>query len=207
MRRILAEPWKSNIKNPLTDAILCAQFHFSQGSVFALLSRARAFFHPTSLLDVVICAGAAFASSVLSRHFSGRAVVPLAFLLVLVGVALIAGRIAGLAAAMVASFIFAAYLFEPYGSLFIRSGVEQIELFCFTLAAAGVLAFFPGREGLPLAGSGHIRRSASPEEGTPHFCSTCGIPCATNPEPRQRIPQQRDRPRPYIARKMLALPT
>lgn len=134
-----------------------------------MLSRARAFFHPKSLLAIVICAGAAFASSVLSRHFSGRAVVPLAFLLVLVGVALIAGRIAGLAAAMVASFIFAAYLFEPYGSLFIRNGVEQIELLCFALAAAGVLAFFPGRESLPMAGSGRIRRSASPEEGAPRI--------------------------------------
>ena len=65
------------------------------------------------------------------------------FLLALASVVLKAGRMAGLTVAIVVSFIFEVYLFEPYGSLAIRSAVDQIELSCFAAAAIGVVHFAP----------------------------------------------------------------
>jgi K+-sensing histidine kinase KdpD len=96
----------------------------------------------------MLCAGMAFALSMLSRDYAVRAAVPLTFLLTLVPVSLIAGRMTSVVVALVTSFIFAAYLFKPYGSLAISSVVERIELVCFGLAAIGVAYFSPGPEGL-----------------------------------------------------------
>jgi hypothetical protein len=73
-----------------------------------------------------------------------KAAVPVAFLLALAVVALIAGRKPSFVVAIVAGFIFAVYLFEPYGSLAIRSAVDRLELLVFALAATGVVYFSPG---------------------------------------------------------------
>ena len=103
----------------------------------------RSFFHSRFLLATTLCAGVAFAMSMLFRDFAAKAAVPVTFLLALVPVALIAGRMASVAAAIVTSFIFALYLFEPYGRLAIDSTVDQIELLSFGVASVGVALFSP----------------------------------------------------------------
>lgn len=103
---------------------------------------------PKFLLVTVICAGAAFVLSMLCRNYAMKAAVPVIFLPALVPVAHLSGRMASLVVAIVASFIFATYLFEPYGSLVIHSGVDRIDLLCFGLAAIGVVRFSPSAEGL-----------------------------------------------------------
>jgi K+-sensing histidine kinase KdpD len=103
----------------------------------------RPLFHPQSLLAIALCAGAAFVLSVLCRNFAMKAAVPVTFLLALVPVALLAGRTASLAVTLAATCIFAVFLFEPYGSLSIRNGVDQIDLLCFALAAIGMVRFSP----------------------------------------------------------------
>jgi hypothetical protein len=85
----------------------------------------------------------AFAMSMVCRDYAVKAAVPLVFLLALVPAAHISGRMAGLACAIIASFIFSVWLFEPYGSVVIRSTVDRIELLCFGLAALGVFCFSP----------------------------------------------------------------
>ena len=112
----------------------------------------RSFFNSKFLLTTTLCAGVAFAMSVLFRDFAAKAAVPVTFLLALVPVALIAGRMASLVAAIVASIIFALYLFEPYGRLAIDSPVDQIELLCFGVGSLGVALFSPSPQ--PLAKKG-----------------------------------------------------
>lgn len=108
-----------------------------------MLSRMRAFLSPASLLTTVLCAGLALVMSMLCRGHAVKAAVPVTFLLALVPAAHIAGRMASLVVAIVASFIFAACLFEPYGSLAIHSAVDRLELLCFGLAAIGMVHFSP----------------------------------------------------------------
>jgi K+-sensing histidine kinase KdpD len=81
--------------------------------------------------------------SVLYRDFAVKAAVPLIFLIVLIPVAQLSGRMASLAVATIAGFIFAACLFKPYGSLAIRSTADRIELLVFGVAALGVIHFSP----------------------------------------------------------------
>lgn len=108
-----------------------------------MLSRMRAHLNPTSLITTVLCAGVALVMSMLGRGHAVGGAVPVIFLLAYVPTTLLAGRIASIVAAMVASFIFAAYLFEPYGSLAIRSAVDRLELLCFGLASIGMVCFSP----------------------------------------------------------------
>jgi K+-sensing histidine kinase KdpD len=110
------------------------------------LSGVQRLVSPKFLLVAAISAGAAFVLSVLCREYAMKAAVPVIFLPALVPVAHLSGRMAGLIVAIVASFIFATYLFEPYGSLAIHSGVDRIDLLCFGLAAIGVVRFSPGAE-------------------------------------------------------------
>jgi len=75
-----------------------------------MLSRMRALLNPTSLLTTVLCAGMALVMSMLGRGHAVGGAVPVIFLLAYVPTTLLAGRMASIVAAMVASFIFAAYL-------------------------------------------------------------------------------------------------
>ena len=108
-----------------------------------MLSPMRRLISPSSLLVTVLCAVVAFVMSVLYRDFAVKAAVPLIFLIVLIPVAQLSGRMASLAVATIAGFIFAACLFEPYGSLAIRSAADRIELSVFGVAALGVIHFSP----------------------------------------------------------------
>ena len=117
------------------------------------------------LLVTLLCAGVAFVLSIVCRGHALKAAVPVVFLLVLIPATQLSGRMASLVVAIVAGFIFATYLFEPYGSLVIRSAVDQIELLCFGFAAMGVIRFSPSAEGLlktaPQRSSGGTTSSSS----------------------------------------------
>ena len=111
-------------------------------------SRMRTLLSPALLLSTLLSVGTAFVLSILCRDYAVKAAVPVTFLLALAAVALVAGRKASLVVAIVAGFIFAVYLFEPYGSLAVRSAVDRLDLLVFALAATGVVYFSPGPEGL-----------------------------------------------------------
>jgi hypothetical protein len=116
----------------------------------------RSLLNPGSLVAAALCVlgvGVAFVLSILCRHHAVKAAVPVAFLLTLAVVALIAGRKPSFVVALVAGFIFAVYLFEPYGSLMIRSAADRLELLVFALAATGVVYFSPGPDVLTKAAS------------------------------------------------------
>ncbi len=112
-----------------------------------MLSRMRRLISPISLLVTVLCAVVAFGMSVLYRDYAVKAAVPLIFLIALIPVAHLSGRLASLVVAINAGFIFAACLFEPYGSLAIRSAADRVEMLVFGVAALGVVHFSPMPEG------------------------------------------------------------
>lgn len=112
-----------------------------------MLSRMRRLVSPASLLVTVLCAAVAFGMSVLYRDYAVKAAVPLIFLIALVPVVHLCGRMASLVVAIIAGFIFAACLFEPYGSLAIRGAADRIEMLVFGVAALGVIHFSPIPEG------------------------------------------------------------
>lgn len=113
-----------------------------------MLSGMRKLLSPGFLLVTVLCSGVAFAMCMLCRDNAVKAAVPVTFLLALVPVAYLVGRMASLFVAIVAGFIFAVCLFEPYGSLAIRSAVDRMELLCFGVAAIVVVHFSPSQEAL-----------------------------------------------------------
>jgi len=90
----------------------------------------------------------AFAMSMLGRASGIKAAVPVTLLLALVPVALIVGRMASLLVTIVVSLVFAEWLFEPYGSLVIRSAADRIELLSFGLAAIAVVYYSPSSGGV-----------------------------------------------------------
>ena len=112
------------------------------------MSRFRSLLSPKFLIVTVLYVGVAFIMSMLCRDSAVKAALPVIFLLALVPVVLIFGRMASLVVAIVASFIFATFLFEPYGTLAISSAVDRIELLCFGLAAMAIVHFSPQPEGL-----------------------------------------------------------
>jgi K+-sensing histidine kinase KdpD len=122
-------------------------------------SEFRAFFRPRSLLTTALSAAIAFAMCLLCRDHAVKAAVPVTFLLALIPAVLIGGRMASLAVAILSSFIFAVWLFEPYGSLAVHDAVDQLELVCFGVAAIGVVHFSPGPD--RLAGDPTLKRSST----------------------------------------------
>jgi K+-sensing histidine kinase KdpD len=65
----------------------------------------------------MLCAGVAFLVSMLFRDYAVKSAVPVVFLVALVPVAYLSGRMASLVVAMVASWIFAVYLLSPTEAL------------------------------------------------------------------------------------------
>ena len=98
---------------------------------------------PTSLLVTVLCTVVAFGMSVLYRDYAVKAAVPLIFLIALVPVVHLSGPMASVLVVIMEGFIFAACLFEPYGSLAIRGAADRIEMLVFGVAALGVIHFSP----------------------------------------------------------------
>ena len=82
----------------------------------------------------------AFALAIFLRDYPVKRAVPSIFVLVLVLINHLAGRLATLLAAFVAGLTFAVYLFEPYGSLAVWNATDRIVLSCFAVVAL-VLAY------------------------------------------------------------------
>ena len=88
------------------------------------------------------CSALALALSLFFRDAAAKRAVPAIFLLALVAVAYLFGRLASLLAAIAAVLIFAVFLFEPYGSLAVDKATDRVELLCFA-AFALVMIDFP----------------------------------------------------------------
>ena len=85
--------------------------------VYFALPRARTHSRSESVLVVLLCGGLALALSFLFRGGSVKPAAPAIFLLIIISVAHFWDRLAGLFVAVVGGLVFAAFLFEPYGSL------------------------------------------------------------------------------------------
>lgn len=103
----------------------------------APLSRTRS--RSKSLLPVVLCSGLAFGLSLFFREGAAKPAVPAVFLLVIISVAHFSGRFASLLVAIVGGLVFAAFLFEPYGSVAVYNASDRIVLLWFALCAIAVV--------------------------------------------------------------------
>jgi len=92
------------------------------------------------VLSVVLAGALALALAILLRDYPMKRAVPAIFVLFLVLIAQLVGRLASLLVACLAGLIFAVYLFEPYGDLRVASATDRIVLSCFALVAV-VLAY------------------------------------------------------------------
>ena len=95
------------------------------------------------LAVTVLAAGLALGMSVGFRNSLLEPAVPVVFLLALIPSIHISGRLVTVVVVIVASCIFATYLFRPYGNLAVNSVVDRIELSCFGLTSMGVVLFSP----------------------------------------------------------------
>src|SRR6516164_1622366 len=109
-----------------------------------MLSRIRKVSSPKPLFTIMVSVGLAFVLCLLCRDHALKAAVPVTFLLGLAAVRLLGGRMTGFVVATAAGLIFATFLFEPYGTLAIHSGVDRAELLSFGLASFVVVYFSPG---------------------------------------------------------------
>lgn len=98
-------------------------------------SRIRRRSGSTSLLVIVLCGGLAFALSLFFRDRALKPAAPAIFLLVVILVAHFFGRLASLLVTVAGSLVFAAFLFEPYGSLAMCNATDRIILSLFALCA------------------------------------------------------------------------
>ena len=79
----------------------------------------------TSLIGVVISAWSAVALCLLFRTRDSRYLVPLAFLAVILVVAMRCGVLAGVLGSLIGALIFALYLYSPIGSVVVESKVAK----------------------------------------------------------------------------------
>jgi K+-sensing histidine kinase KdpD len=70
-----------------------------------------------SVIGALICGLAAGAASMVTGGYHWRALVPLAFTIVLLLIALLFGARAGILGTVLAAMVFAAFLFQPLGNL------------------------------------------------------------------------------------------
>jgi K+-sensing histidine kinase KdpD len=87
------------------------------------------------LLAVALCGGLALGLSLFFRDSAVKPAVPAIFVLVIISVAHFWGRLASLLVAVVGGFVFAAFLFEPYGSLAVTDAADRLVLFWFVVCA------------------------------------------------------------------------
>ena len=92
-----------------------------------------------SLVVIILCGGLALGLSLFFRDGAVRPAVPTIFVLLIISVAHSCGRLAGLLVAIVGGLVFAAFLFEPYGSLAKPNAADRIVLFWFALCAIVVV--------------------------------------------------------------------
>ena len=92
-----------------------------------------------SVLVILLCGGLALALSFFFRGGPLKPAAPAIFLLMIILVAHFWGRLASLFAAVVGGLVFAAFLFEPYGSLAVCNAADRIVLLLFALSAIAVV--------------------------------------------------------------------
>jgi K+-sensing histidine kinase KdpD len=90
-------------------------------------------------LLILLCGGMALALSFFFRGGSLKPAVPAMFLLLIISVSHFWGRLASLLVAMVGGLVFAAFLFEPYGSLAAGNAADRLVLMLFVLSAVAVV--------------------------------------------------------------------
>jgi K+-sensing histidine kinase KdpD len=90
-------------------------------------------------LVILLCGGLALALSLFFRGGSAKPAGPAIFLLLIISVGHFWGRLASLLVIVVGGLVFAAFLFEPYGSLAVCNAADRIVLLLFALSAIGVV--------------------------------------------------------------------
>ena len=122
-----------------TSGIVTLSSGLTRTRIMASLIRKRSNLEWVSIS--IPCSALALALSLFFRDAAAKRVVPAIFLLPLVAVAYLFGRLASLLAAIAAVLIFAVFLFEPYGSLAVDKATDRVELLCFA-AFALVMIYF-----------------------------------------------------------------
>ena len=122
-----------------TSGILTLSFGLTRTRIMASLIRKRSNLEWVSIS--IPCSALALALSLFFRDAAAKRVVPAIFLLALVAVAYLFGRLASLLAAIAAVLIFAVFLFEPYGSLAVDKATDRVELLCFAVFALVMICF------------------------------------------------------------------
>jgi K+-sensing histidine kinase KdpD len=87
----------------------------------------------------LLCGGMALALSLFFRGGSLKPAAPAMFLLLIISVGHFWGRLVSLLVAMVGGLVFAAFLFEPYGTFAIGNAADRIVLMLFAVSAVAVV--------------------------------------------------------------------
>src|SRR5215469_5224268 len=124
-----------------TSGIVTLSSGLTRTRIMASLIRKRSNLEWVSIS--IPCSALALALSLFFRDAAAKRVVPAIFLLALVAVAYLFGRLASLLAAIAAVLIFAVFLFEPYGSLAVDKATDRVELLCFAVFALVMICFPP----------------------------------------------------------------
>ena len=117
--------------------------------VYIAQPRARTRSKSESLLVIMVCGGLAIALSFYFHESSVKPAAPAVFLLLIIPVAHVWGRPAGLFVALVGGLVFAAFLFGPYGSVAVRNAADRIVLLLFALSAIAVVCLSRGSDTRP----------------------------------------------------------
>jgi K+-sensing histidine kinase KdpD len=107
--------------------------------VYFTQTRARTRSKAELPLLILLSGGMALALSFFLRGGSLKPAAPAIFLLLIIPVGHFWGRLASLLVAMAGGLVFAAFLFEPYGSLAAGNAADRIVLMLFALSAVAVV--------------------------------------------------------------------
>jgi len=102
-------------------------------------TRARTRLKAELPLVILLCGGLALALSFFFRGGPLKPAAPAVFLLLIIPVGHLWGRLASLLVAMVGGLVFATFLFDSYGSLAVSNAADRIVLLSFALSAVAVV--------------------------------------------------------------------
>jgi K+-sensing histidine kinase KdpD len=98
-----------------------------------------------SLCGALLCGTSAIMAVYLFRDYSFSLDVPLWFIAVLLGTAVLCGRVAGIVGSILATITFMFFLFAPFGSLAVNDSAARTNLGCMLLAGFAISCFAPKR--------------------------------------------------------------
>ena len=107
--------------------------------VYFTPTRVRARSRAELPLLILLSGGMALALSFFLRGGSLKPAAPAIFLLLIISVGHFWGRLVSLLVAMVGGLVFAAFLFEPYGSLTAGNAADRIVMMLFAVSAVAVV--------------------------------------------------------------------